>query len=197
MPIRELSGREKEIIDLCALGFTNDGIAHRLGLSLGTVNTYWCRIRMKVGGISRTETTIRVLKQRETLQRDMVDSAIILLPVADLCDLDTVQSVLQFASAKLNFTAWACDVELVILVLEPLVPLTRAGVKWNVGSTVSDLFCKADPSGAAVDAHKAALDGFKTTLQLIGEFQGLELHVEPLLSQGGEISGCRGLMHSA
>ena len=38
-----------EIVQLCVEGLTNDGIANRLGLSVGTVNTYWLRIELKGG----------------------------------------------------------------------------------------------------------------------------------------------------
>ena len=62
--LKKLSPREEEIIQLCVEGFTNDAIAHKLGLSVGTVNTYWLRIRMKVGGSGRTDTVVRVIKER-------------------------------------------------------------------------------------------------------------------------------------
>ncbi len=59
-----LSPREAEIVGLAILGHTNEGIAHELGLSVGTVNTYWLRIRIKVGGLGRTDTVARVIKER-------------------------------------------------------------------------------------------------------------------------------------
>src|ERR1019366_4879018 len=64
MSNKELSPREEEIVQLCAEGLTNDGIAHRLGISVATVNTYWLRIKLKVGGLARTDTVVRVIKER-------------------------------------------------------------------------------------------------------------------------------------
>src|SRR5450755_1501397 len=64
MATRELSHREEEIVELCVEGLTNDAIAQRLGLSVGTVNTYWLRIKLKVGGLGRTDTVVRVIKER-------------------------------------------------------------------------------------------------------------------------------------
>ncbi|MEX2244727.1 MAG: helix-turn-helix transcriptional regulator [Fimbriimonadaceae bacterium] len=45
MSTGELSPRESEIADLAIRGLTNDAIALQLDLSVGTVNTYWLRIR--------------------------------------------------------------------------------------------------------------------------------------------------------
>ena len=39
---------------LAAQGLTDQGIAHRLEISLATVGTYWGRIRIKIGPLSRT-----------------------------------------------------------------------------------------------------------------------------------------------
>ncbi len=51
-------------MQLCVAGLTNDGIAHKLGLSVGTVNTYWLRIKLKVGGSSRTDTIVKIINER-------------------------------------------------------------------------------------------------------------------------------------
>jgi PAS domain S-box-containing protein len=50
-----LSPREKQLLVLAAQGLTDQGIAHRLGISLATVGTYWGRIRIKMGPLNRTE----------------------------------------------------------------------------------------------------------------------------------------------
>src|ERR1051325_10216798 len=64
MATKDLSPREEEIVELCVEGLTNEAIAHRLNLSVGTVNTYWLRIKLKVGGLGRTDTVVRVIKER-------------------------------------------------------------------------------------------------------------------------------------
>src|SRR5689334_7413082 len=60
----ELSPRETEIVELAIQGLTNEGIAHKLDLSVGTVNTYWLRIRLKVGGVGRTDTVAKIIRDR-------------------------------------------------------------------------------------------------------------------------------------
>jgi DNA-binding CsgD family transcriptional regulator len=61
---KQLSPREEEILELCIQGMTNESIAHQLHLSIGTVNTYWLRIRLKVGGSARTDTVVRIVQDR-------------------------------------------------------------------------------------------------------------------------------------
>lgn len=51
----KLSPREEEVINLAAQGLTDNGIANRLEISATTVNSYWVRIRSKLGSLSRTE----------------------------------------------------------------------------------------------------------------------------------------------
>lgn len=70
-----LSPREAEIVGLAIQGHTNDGIANMLDLSVGTVNTYWLRVRLKVGGLGRTDTVARVIKERtDTEARELKES---------------------------------------------------------------------------------------------------------------------------
>ena len=59
-----LSRRELEVLQLAAEGLTDKGIAARLGISHSTVETYWLRLRSKVGAHSRTELIARVLTDR-------------------------------------------------------------------------------------------------------------------------------------
>ena len=75
MATPELSPREFEIVELAILGLTNDGIANKLELSVGTVNTYWLRIRLKVGGLGRADSVARVIKEStETEARELKES---------------------------------------------------------------------------------------------------------------------------
>lgn len=53
--IQMLSPRESAILELAAEGLTDIAIAHRLGISDGTVGTYWGRIRTKLGPFPRAE----------------------------------------------------------------------------------------------------------------------------------------------
>ncbi len=50
-----LSGRELEVMTLCAQGLSNDEIAHRLYLSEGTVKTHLHHVYQKLGFAGRAE----------------------------------------------------------------------------------------------------------------------------------------------
>jgi PAS domain S-box-containing protein len=58
-----LSPREKQLLLLAARGLTDQGIAHHLGISLATVGTYWGRVRIKFGPLSRTELVAVYLRE--------------------------------------------------------------------------------------------------------------------------------------
>ncbi len=67
-----LSSRERQLIELAAHGHTDAEIANELGIALGTVSTYWGRIRSKFGGSSRTELVACVLEETyETTIREL------------------------------------------------------------------------------------------------------------------------------
>jgi DNA-binding CsgD family transcriptional regulator len=55
----DLSPRELEVLSLAAQGHTDEMIAQKLGIESGTVNSYWVRIRGKMGHLSRTELVAR------------------------------------------------------------------------------------------------------------------------------------------
>ena len=50
-----LSDREHQVLELAAQGFIDQAIATKLGISMGTANTYWGRIRAKLGSVNRAE----------------------------------------------------------------------------------------------------------------------------------------------
>lgn len=59
-----LSEREKEILDLAIQGLTDQQIGNKLDITASTVNSYWVRIRGKVGHLSRTELVSKIVQQR-------------------------------------------------------------------------------------------------------------------------------------
>lgn len=63
MSKHSLSMREKQLIEGAAAGLTDAQIAQKLGVSTGTVATYWVRIRAKYGGCSRTELVAMALRE--------------------------------------------------------------------------------------------------------------------------------------
>lgn len=60
---RELENltREDQVVYLAAQGMTDKQAAQRLGISIGTINTYWQRVRVKFGATSRAQVIARSL----------------------------------------------------------------------------------------------------------------------------------------
>lgn len=67
---RALSERERQLLDLASEGCTDNAISHRLGISLATVNTYWGRIRIKLGPLNRTELVAVYIQEQATKTLD-------------------------------------------------------------------------------------------------------------------------------
>jgi PAS domain S-box-containing protein len=68
----DLSPRETQLLLHAAEGMTDNGISQRLGISVATVNSYWVRIRSKLGAQSRTEAVAMALRaQAETNLRKL------------------------------------------------------------------------------------------------------------------------------
>jgi two-component system response regulator NreC len=55
VPLRQLSGREREVLVRVAQGFTNAQVAEQLGLSVKSVETYRARLLEKLGLRTRAE----------------------------------------------------------------------------------------------------------------------------------------------
>lgn len=56
----QLSERERAVLNLAVKGFKDRAISEKLGISKGTVGTYWTRIRRKVGPVTRAEIAAMV-----------------------------------------------------------------------------------------------------------------------------------------
>ncbi|HEY0868191.1 MAG TPA: LuxR C-terminal-related transcriptional regulator [Fimbriimonas sp.] len=63
-----LSVREREILDLAVDGCTDEMIAQSLAIATSTVNSYWVRIRSKLGQLSRTEIVSAMLRHESNLK---------------------------------------------------------------------------------------------------------------------------------
>ncbi len=203
MATRDLSPREEEIVELCVEGLTNDAIANHLGLSVGTVNTYWLRIKLKVGGQGRTDTVVRVIKDRaERALRDAnVERKELSQIVADkehgVLELRAALALLQLAMDQIKSTVWATDNKLSIHVLaNGEFPATHFGVRWEVGKTVYQIFKTKDDADLGVAAHLAALRGVETEVRLVGEFANMFLRVVPLIDEAGDVMGCISILNS-
>lgn len=203
MPTRELSPREEEIVELCVEGLTNDAIAHRLGLSVGTVNTYWLRIKLKVGGSGRTDTVVKVIKDRA--ERALRDSNVERKSLSDILaekehsvlELRAALALLNLAMDQIKSTVWATDRDLVIkIIANGEFPSTHFGVTWEIGKTVSEIFKTRDVNDLALAAHLDALKGKETGVQLVGQFKKMYLRVMPLFDEVDEIIGCISILNS-
>lgn len=58
---KALSERESAILSLAVMGKTDDQISFALNITSSTVNSYWVRIRSKLGPYSRVQIVVGVL----------------------------------------------------------------------------------------------------------------------------------------
>ena len=203
MPTHQLSPREEEIVQLCVDGLTNDGIAARLGISVGTVNTYWLRIKLKVGGQGRTDTVVRVIKERA--ERALRDANVERTELSDMVaekdrgvlELRAALALLHLAMDQIKSTVWATDKDLAIhIIANGEFPSTHFGVKWDVGKTVYEIFKTQDPADLGVAAHLSALAGKSSEQRLQGEFSNMFLRVMPLHDEADDVMGCISILNS-
>jgi len=202
MSTHPLSPREEEIVELCVDGLTNDAIAAKLGLSVGTVNTYWLRIKLKVGGAGRTDTVVKVIKERaeKALREANVERQGLIDMVTtrehDVLELRAALALLHLAMDQIKSTVWATDLDLNLhIIANGEFPSTHNGVKWEVGKNVYEIFKSKDPLYPPVAAHLAALVGKETELRLDGEFANMFLRVMPLRDETEEIMGCVSILN--
>ena len=203
MAKRDLSPREEEIVALCVEGLTNDAIAHRLDISVGTVNTYWLRIRLKVGGSGRTDTVVRIIKERaEKALRDAnVERKSLLDMVAErehhVVELRAALALFNLAMEQIKSTVWATDMDLVINIMaNGEFPSTHFGVKWEVGKSVYEIFKTRDPERPEIKAHLDALEGKESEVRLDGKFSNIVMRVVPLQDETDEYIGCISILNT-
>jgi PAS domain S-box-containing protein len=71
-PVVELSPRESQLLEYAKNGLTDQAIANELGISLATIATYWGRIRIKFGPLSRTEIVAKHLESQKNESLDLL-----------------------------------------------------------------------------------------------------------------------------
>jgi DNA-binding CsgD family transcriptional regulator len=205
MLTRQLSPREDELLELCIEGLTNEAIAERMGVSIGTVNTYWLRIRLKVGGTAKTDTVARIIQEKS--DRALRDSNVarndleLLLArkEQDLLDAKASLSLLKLALDQLKSTVWETNADLKIqIIANGEYPSKHFGVLWEVGRTVQEIFKSDDPKFAPIKMHLDALAGKEHTERLTGEFDNLSMHVLPLREEldKSHVIGCICIINS-
>jgi DNA-binding CsgD family transcriptional regulator len=200
---KNLSPREEEIVALCVDGLTNEAFARQLNLSVGTVNTYWLRIKLKVGGSGRTDTVVRIIKEQaeKALRQANSERTSLVDLVAEkersALELRAALALLHLAMDQIKSTVWATDINLVIRVIaNGEVPSTHFGIKWEINKSVYEIFKTKDPKNLAIAAHLGALDGSESSVRLQGEFANMFLRVLPLYDEGQEILGCIGILNT-
>jgi DNA-binding CsgD family transcriptional regulator len=211
MPTHTLSPREKQVVHLAAEGLTNEAIADRLGLSIGTVNTYWVRIKLKGTGSGRTQSVVNIVKERaeRALNEERVDwqgleGILAKRGIVDVArekesdmEMRTAIALLHLAIDKIQSTVWATDQDLYIHVMaNGEFPTALFGVKWEVGKTIYEIFKTQDKANPAVAAHIGALEGAASSLPLSGEFSKMFLRVLPLADETGVVTGCISILNS-
>lgn len=202
MSNQKLSPRETEIVELAIHGLTNEAIAHQLDLSLGTVNTYWLRIRMKVGGVGRTDTVARVIQDRaeRALRAANVDRESLTDLLIDrehsLLEVRASLALLELAMDQIKSAVWATDSLLTLYIIaNGEMPSMHCGVMWETGKTVYEIFKSNDPSFPPIAAHLDALSGKDSSIRLEGEFSNMILRALPLRDEAQGITGCIGIMN--
>jgi DNA-binding CsgD family transcriptional regulator len=202
MATHELSSREEQIVELCVAGLTNEAIAKKLDLSMGSVNTYWLRIKLKVGGLGRTDTAVRVIKDRaeRALREANVDRAELAEIVAEkergVIELRAALALLHLAMDQIRSVVWATDRQLTIQIMaNGEFTSVHHRLNWEVGKTIFEVFKASDQKDAVVAAHLSALAGAEVDARLEGELSKTFLRVVPLADEAGDVIGCIGIFN--
>jgi DNA-binding CsgD family transcriptional regulator len=189
---RALSKREEEIVQLSIQGLTNDAIAYRLGLSVGTVNTYWMRIRLKVGGAGRTDTVAKIVaaKAEKTSESQFVNMA-----NGVPCGMEhrAALAIVRATVSRNKAVIWAVDRDLVIHYAELCETQKHQRQYWCKGNNIYSIFGSEGP-GLAVYAHEQAISGVETYVRLGEEWDCRVLHAIPLKDEADEVVGCLGVL---
>lgn len=69
----ELSPRQVEIVTLMLRDASNEGIAAELGISIGTLKSYWQRISHRLGVNSRMQLSMRILSVSHQVSNELQD----------------------------------------------------------------------------------------------------------------------------
>jgi len=208
----ELSPREQEIVELASEGLTNEAIAQKLALSVGTVNTYWLRIKLKTGGLGRTDAVLNFFKvkadrllEEERIHWEGITAILEKREISDVfaekargLELRTHLAMLHLALGHIQSTIWATDQGLrIYYVVNGELPSNRFDAKWADGKTVFEIFKTTDKDHPAVAAHFTALAGSEIQLQLSGEYSDMSLNVLPVKDEFGDVICCISILKTA
>jgi DNA-binding CsgD family transcriptional regulator len=195
-----LSRREDEIVGLAIEGLTNEAIAHQLSLSVGTVNTYWSRVRLKVGGVARTDTVAKIIADRAEERKSNRSAPPVHFPDMDAMtpEMRAMLALFQLSTEEASSSVWAIEKDLTIRCLAAVnMPSRKGGVTLEAGKSIFEIFGSTDEKNPAIAAHLKALNGTETTVALNGSFKGMQLRTVPLLDEDDKPIGCVGVLNGA
>ena len=175
-----LSKREDEILEAAIEGMTDIQISQRMGITQSTVNSYWVRIRGKLGQLSRTELVALALKQKAREEMEVANAQLAALRLG-------AESHAQNASDQANAETFRAA----------LAALPEAIVVWGEGGAI--LFANrrleamfgyeagalvGQPVSILVPKTERALDAL-TTLEFMREPRAVRVGI------GNVVYGCR------
>lgn len=151
----ELSPRELQLLEFAAAGHTDQAIANELGISLATIATYWGRIRIKFGPLSRTEIVamhLRSASEREiTGLKDQIE-----LLKHQILDQDSKNALLLFSINE-------CSDSVVILDSErKMVYVNQVTASW-IGLSPNDLLGRSPSEFYVEDRVERWFQWFEAT----------------------------------
>lgn len=144
--IAALSRQEQLILSLAGQGLADKEIANKIGISMGTVRTYWQRMRDKTNARSRSEILSQCLHSTHSQAVDELQrlkdrfSALVEASSVGLALIDEEEQVVEVNSTFLALVGLTQDEMLGAMVqdVEPLKNLLSngAGVAVNGGGTM-------------------------------------------------------------
>ncbi len=190
-------------MQLSVEGFTNEAIAHRLGLSVGTVNTYWTRIRLKVGGSGRTDTVAKIISQRA--EKSIEEAKRVRQQPTDIFDRwfvnkmeqQAAMALLKIAASISRSMVWAVDLDFVICFAENCDTFPWPRDRCKAGNSIADVFDPDGPESPIIDAHRLAVSGEEASVQVESDSGPLTMRAIPLRNEYDEIMGCVGILSPA
>lgn len=130
-PTHHLSAREREILYMATQGCADKEIARRLEISIATVNSYWVRIKSKLGPHTRSKLIC------DYLEAEFAETQKALIEENERLRAACEKLVGQEFNVNLLKNAW---VSLATHTTDALLVADRAGVIELISPTAADMF---------------------------------------------------------
>jgi len=147
-----LSDREEQVLLLSTKGLTDKEIARKLNLSIATVNTYWVRIRTKLGGANRAELVAAALNKNaeETLTAKELENQRLISEVVRRAE---AERALRESQSRLQSIIDGTPVVVYIKDLQGRYTLVNKEFETLVGKDRKDILNRRDLD--IFDVHRA------------------------------------------